>query len=56
MKQDKRENGYYWVTWGDVRIIAQYYNKLWYIPGENYAAGEKELRDINENRIIENGK
>ncbi len=53
-KRMVREDGYYWVTWLD-RVIAESKSGLWWIPGKEEALYEEELRNINENRIIEDG-
>lgn len=49
-----REEGYYWVTWGNHRRIALYHEDRWWISSNRWV-DEEELININENRIIEDG-
>ncbi len=56
-----REEGYYWVTLDRWRGVA-YYGKArdgknyWWISGEHDTVKEDELSNINENKIVEDGK
>ena len=52
---NKRENGYYWITWLD-RQVAKYEDGIWWLPGNNEGKYEDELYDINENQVLKNGK
>jgi hypothetical protein len=50
-----RENGYYWITAWEKRIIAYWDSFEWLCCGSNISIAKEHITDINENRIIENG-
>lgn len=51
MKNNKRDNGYYWVLINGSWEIAHYENNLWETVVDDYFIQESDFEDIDENQI-----
>lgn len=48
-----REEGYYWVKYGGLWIVAQWQlsNRLWWVCGYEYSVSETDFEEIDEKRL-----